>query len=81
MVTVYTCFTLAYMYNTGPTFNVALDEPIEMDFQVHIQSLFEGKQGNNCEDQKSRTCYSKGTKVCTHIFIQKLYARQWIVAY
>ena len=32
MVTVYTCFTLACMYNTGPTFNVALDEPIEMDF-------------------------------------------------
>lgn len=80
MVTVYTCITLACMYNTGPTFNVVFNEPIEMDLQIHIQSLVEGKRGNNCEDQQSRTYYSKEIKVCTHIFIQKLYARQWIVA-
>ena len=31
MVTIYTCITLACMYNIGPTFNVVFDEPIEMD--------------------------------------------------
>lgn len=32
MVTVYTCFTLACICNTGPTFNEVFDEPIEKDF-------------------------------------------------
>lgn len=47
MITVSTCFRLAFLYDTGPSVSAVLDEPIETALSIFTQSLVQGMWRNS----------------------------------
>lgn len=68
MVTVYTCFKLALIYNTGPT-SVAFEEPKETAVSINSHRSRESRE--TVMVIVLSCLLFKGTKTCTHFFYSK----------